>query len=112
MSYHRARTISYLRSLTAGFLARQAKRGTLLTVTDFTLSRDGKRAAAYLSVWPEDSEAAVLRQTKSWYGPWRELVERQTNRRLAPRIDFVIDERAKATRRVDKLSAELKINAV
>ena len=42
-----------LRTAAAEFLAREANRNSLITVTRTELSEDGKRAIVYITVFPE-----------------------------------------------------------
>ncbi len=111
MSHHHDRTVAYLRQLTAELLEHQAERGVLVTLTNFRLDRRGPRttAQADVTVWPEAAEAATLRRLRRLYQPWRELVSERTRKRLAPRINFSIDEEAKRLNRVDKALGDLKI---
>ena len=50
-----------LRTAAAEFLAREANRNTLITVTRVEMSEDGKHAVIYITVFPDSGEQAALK---------------------------------------------------
>ena len=50
-----------MRTAAAEFLAREANRNNLITVTRVDMRSDGKHATIYITVLPESAEAAALK---------------------------------------------------
>ena len=93
-----------LREAAAEFMAREANRNTLLTVTRVLLSPDARRATIYISVLPEEAEASALGFTKRNIGEFKEFFKTRVRGALPPHIDFEIDYGEKNRRRIDELS--------
>ncbi len=93
-----------LRTAAAEFLAREANRNTLITVTRTELSEDGKRAIVYITVFPETGEEAALKFANRNRGELGAFLNKRTKGMRLPHIDFQIDLGDKNRRRLDELS--------
>ena len=88
----------------AEFLAREANRNTLLTVTRAELSQDGSLGTVYITVFPESGEEAALAFANRNRGELGKILRERTKGMRVPHIEFVIDEGDKHRRRLDELS--------
>jgi ribosome-binding factor A len=93
-----------LRTAAAEFLAREANRNTLITVTRADMSGDGKSAVVYITVFPESGEAAALAFANRNRGELGKFLSERTKGMRIPHIEFVIDLGDKNRRRLDELS--------
>jgi len=93
-----------LRTAAAEFLAREANRNTLITVTRTEMSEDGKRAIVYITVLPEEGEAGALKFANRNRGELGKFLSERTRGMRLPQIEFVIDLGDKNRRRLDELS--------
>jgi ribosome-binding factor A len=60
MSNHAEKMESRLMQLSAEYFNRETNRQSLITVTDFRLSSDGRRGTIVISVLPDDKAPAAL----------------------------------------------------
>jgi len=93
-----------LRTAAAEFLAREANRNSLITVTRAQMSEDGKRAVIYITVFPELGEAAALAFANRNRGELGQFLSKRTKGMRIPHFEFEIDEGDKNRRRMDELS--------
>ena len=93
-----------LRTSAAEFLAREANRNNLLTVTRVELSDAGKRATIFVSVFPESGEEAALKFMNRNKGEFAKFFIEHTRGARAPKVEFTIDLGEKNRRRLDELS--------
>ena len=93
-----------LRTGAAEFLAREANRNTLITVTRATMSEDSKQAVIYITVYPESGEAAALAFANRHRAEVAHYLQKRVRGMRIPHFEFKIDEGDKARRRLDELS--------
>ena len=93
-----------LRNLTAEFLERESNHQSLITVTTANVSSDLKRATVFITVLPEDKEAAALDFAKRKRKELREFVKSKTKFRVLPFLDIEIDKAEKIRQKIDELS--------
>ena len=94
-----------VRTAAAEFLAREANRNTLITVTRAEVSEDGRRGVVYITVYPESGEEAALAFANRNRGELGLFLSKRTKGMRIPHIDFVIDEGDKHRRRLDELTS-------
>jgi len=94
-----------LRTAAAEFLAREANRNSLITVTRAQMSEDGKRAVIYITVFPELGEAAALAFANRNRGELGKFLSARTRGMRIPHFEFEIDQGDKNRRRMDELSS-------
>lgn len=93
-----------LREISAEFLAREANRNTLVTVTRTMLSEDGKRASIYITVLPDTAEVEALAFANRNRTELRDFFKTRVRGALPPDITFEIDMGEKNRLRLDELS--------
>jgi ribosome-binding factor A len=98
------RYVEALREAAAEFLAREANRNTLITVTRAEMSADGKRAIVYITVFPDTGEEAALKFANRNRGELGKFLSTRTKGMRLPHIDFQIDLGDKHRRRLEELS--------
>lgn len=107
MSVHDDRVISRLMHLAGEYIAREAGRGTLITPTRAEVSRDGKNATVFVSVFPDtDTEHALeflARHSKNF----REYMKKESRLSRLPRVRFEHDAGEKHRQHLDELSRDL-----
>ncbi len=93
-----------LRATAAEYLAREAGRQSLITVTAVRMSEDGRRALIFITVFPDSSEQSALafaqRSRKELSKPFKQHARGAS----LPHIEFRIDEGEKSRQRLDELS--------
>lgn len=97
---------SLFKKLTAGFLKNELDTHSLVTVTDIALSRNGNKALALVSVFPEKSEDGVLKILKQKEGALRKFYASQTKMKFVPRVEFKIDKGEKNRQRIETLLSQ------
>ncbi|MBP9851395.1 MAG: ribosome-binding factor A [Candidatus Pacebacteria bacterium] len=95
-----------LRELTAQFLAREANRTSLLTVTSTNVSADLKKGTVYISVLPASAEKAALDFCKRQRSALRDHLKKNMETKSVPFLDFEIDYGEKNRQRIDELLRE------
>ena len=92
-----------LRHQAAQFIATEANRTSLVTVTRVTVSPDLKKATVYVTVLPDTEEQDVLHFLMRRGTDLRSYVSSKTNLRRLPFFEFAIDEGEKNRQRIDEL---------
>jgi len=93
-----------LRVAAAEFLAREANRNSLITVTRTEMSTDNKRAVVYITVFPELGEEEALKFANRNRGEIGQFLLERTKGMRIPAFEFAIDLGDKNRRRIDELS--------
>ncbi|XKT75107.1 MAG: ribosome-binding factor A [Patescibacteria group bacterium UBA2103] len=88
------------------FIAREANRNNLITVTDANISPDLKQATIFISVFPTDNEEGALAFLKRHRNDFRSFVKKRISFKVLPFVDFKIDYGEKNRQRIDTLSSE------
>ena len=92
-----------VREVAAEFLAREANRNTLMTVTRTDLSDDGRRCNIFISVLPENMEEPALAFANRNRSEFSDFFKKRV-KALPPHVEFIIDRGEKNRRRLDELS--------
>ena len=103
MSIRQEKIQELLRHLAAQFLAEEANRVPLITVTRVEVSSDFRQAKVFVTVYPESGEKAALIFLKRKRSDLRDFVKSHTNMDMLPRFDFLIDRGEKHRQRIDEL---------
>ena len=93
-----------IREAAAEFLAREANRNTLVTVTRAVLSEDNKRATIFITVLPERGEQGALDFANRNRTELRAFYKKRVKGMLPPDIMYEIDFGEKNRQRLDELS--------
>ncbi|MEQ1500238.1 MAG: ribosome-binding factor A [Parcubacteria group bacterium] len=95
-----------LRDLGARFLLINGNNSSLLTVTRVELTRDGKRATIFFTVFPAEFEKTALEFAKRKRSDFREFIKENSKLGRIPQIDFEIDFGEKNRQKIDNLLNE------
>ena len=93
-----------LRATTAEFLAREAGRQSMITVTRVQLNEEGRRAIVFISVFPESSEQSALAFAQRSRSELSKPFKAHVRGASLPHIEFRIDTGEKSRQRLDELS--------
>lgn len=92
-----------LRELAAEFLARNAGRESMITVTGARVSPDLKRGTVLISVLPTKDEENALGFCKRRRSEFRDFMKKNLKTKVIPFIDFEIDYGEKNRQKIDEL---------
>ncbi len=92
-----------LRDLGARFLLVNGNNSSLLTVTRVELTRDGKRATIFFTVFPDNFEKTAIEFAKRKRSEFREFIKDNSKLGRIPQIDFEIDLGEKNRQKIDNL---------
>lgn len=92
-----------VREVAAEFLAREANRNSLITVTRADISSDGKRVNIFISVFPDTMEEQALAFATRNRSEFSDFFKKKV-RALPPHVEFIIDRGEKNRQRLDELS--------
>jgi ribosome-binding factor A len=92
-----------VREVAAEFLAREANRNTLITVTRTEISNDGKRVNILITVMPESYEEQAVAFANRNRSELSDFFKKKV-KALPPHVEFVIDRGEKSRQRLDDLS--------
>lgn len=93
-----------LREVAAEFMAREANRNTLVTVTRAALNGDGHRATVYITALPESEEEAALAFANRNIDEVKKFFKERVRGAMPPYLTFEIDRGEKNRQRLDELS--------
>jgi ribosome-binding factor A len=106
MSNRDERMKEILRDLAARFLLVNGNNSSLLTVTDVSLTRDGKYATIFFTVFPIEFEKTALEFAKRKRSEFKEFIKENSKLGRIPQMDFQIDEGEKNRQKIDTLLNE------
>ncbi len=95
-----------LRDLGARFLLVNGNNSSLLTVTRVELTKDGKNATIFFTVFPESFEKTALEFAKRKRSEFKEFVKENSKLGRIPLLDFEIDLGEKNRQKIDTLLAQ------
>ena len=99
----REKLANLIKELGAQFLERESNNTSLITVTSCSVSPDLKRATIFITVLPDDKEAAALEFVKRKRGALREYLKKKMKIKIIPFIDTQIDLGEKNRQKIDEL---------
>lgn len=106
------RVAEAIREEIATFLTEHAKDPritALVTVTSVEVTRDLRHARVFVSIYGDDAaRAATLEGLASLASHLRPLIGRRLRLRLAPEIEFRLDDSVARAARIDALLADIK----
>ena len=94
-----------LRDMGARFLLLNGSGASLLTVTSVELTKDGKHATIFFTVFPDTQEKTALEFAKRKRSEFKEFVMENSKLGRIPFMDFEIDQGEKNRQRIDSLLA-------
>ena len=93
-----------IRKSAAEFLAREAGPQSLITVTAAHISSDFGYAKIFLTVMPEEREAAALALANRHADDYKAFLKTRAKLPRTPHVEFLIDKGQKSAQRLDELS--------
>lgn len=106
MSVRHERIIEILHDMAARFLLLEGNNSSLLTITNVVLTKDGKRATIFFTVFPESYEKTALEFAKRKRSEFKQFVRDNSRLGMIPQLDFAIDAGEKNRQRIDNLLNE------
>jgi len=106
MSFKIERGVRALKDATAGFLARESDRTSLITVTSLSISPDFSKATIFVTIYPEDNEKEALDFLKRKRGELRTYLGEKVKMRKIPFLDFALDQGEKNRQHIEDLIRE------
>ena len=103
MSTRDERLIEILRDLAARYLLLHGNNSSLMTVTRVELTRDGKRATIFFTVFPDNFEKTALEFAKRKRSEFKEFIKENSKLGRIPLLDFEIDSGEKNRQKIDNL---------
>lgn len=88
MHRHKERTGALLQQLAAEYLEEKNSGLAMLTVFEAVLSRDGRLATIYVSVFPPEREGEAKKFVDRERSDFREHIKSHSRMRVIPRINF------------------------
>src|SRR5262249_46740337 len=104
MSKKEAQTKEELIHLAGQFLAREASKQSLITVTRADISEDLKYITLFISVFPEKEEQKALEFCKRERSAFRDYVIQKISLHFPPTVEFQLDIGEKNRQRIDDLT--------
>ena len=96
--------VERLREVAAEFMAREANRNSLITVTRAEMGTNGRSATIFITVYPETAEAQAVEFANRNRGEFGKFFETRVRGMRVPRVEFAIDMGDKNRRRLDELT--------
>ena len=97
---------SALQNLAGEYVAVEANRDSMITITRVEVTDRGKRAMIFFTVLPDEQALKALDFLKRKRNDFRRFVTTKKIMGFAPRVDFEIDYGEKNRQRMDELSRE------
>jgi ribosome-binding factor A len=104
MDTRNERVAEALRETAAEFLAREAGRQSLITVTHVHLNEDSRSALIFITVLPESGEQSALAFAQRHRGELSKPFKKHIRGASLPHVEFRIDTGEKNRQRLDELS--------
>ncbi len=106
MSTRDERIKAILQDLGARFLTVNGNGSSLITVTNVTLSSDGKHATLFFTVFPDEYQKTALEFAKRKRSEFKQFVKDHSKLGRIPMLDFAIDLGEKNRQKIDSLLNE------
>ena len=106
MSIRHERIIEILHDMAARFLLLEGNNSSLLTITNVVLTKDGKRATIFFTVFPESYEKTALEFAQRKRTEFKQFVRDNSRLGMIPQLDFAIDAGEKNRQKIDNLLNE------
>ncbi len=98
---------SRLVHLAGAYIAREAGRSTLITVTRAEVGKAGKNALIYVSVFPDHEVDHAMEFLNRHKNSFKDYLKKEARFGFLPRITFMHDIGEANRRRMDELSKEV-----
>lgn len=92
-----------LHDMGARFLEMNGNGSSLITVTSVDLTKDGKRATIFFTVFPDNFEKTALEFAKRKRSEFKKYIRDNSRLGIIPQLDFEIDVGEKNRQKIDDL---------
>lgn len=92
-----------IKEAAAKFLNIESNRVSMVTVTNVLISKDGKYATIFFTVYPSDKEKAALDFAKRKRAEFRDFAQKNIRAGRIPFFDFEIDAGEKHRQKIDSI---------
>lgn len=92
-----------IKELAAEYLGKENNKTSLITITACSVSPDLKRATLFMTVLPENKEAAALEFVHRKLSEIRDHLKKNMATKSIPFIDIIIDKGEKNRQKIDEL---------
>jgi ribosome-binding factor A len=89
----RGRAVEVIAREAAGFIAREAGDGSLITVVRAQATSHGDRVMVFVSIFPEEKARTALAFLERQREAFSDHLKTHTRLRPLPRVDFMLDNR-------------------
>ncbi|MCX6701609.1 MAG: ribosome-binding factor A [Candidatus Zambryskibacteria bacterium] len=103
MSTRNEKIAEILHDLGARFLSLNGNKSSLITVTRVNLTRDGKYATIFFTVFPDNFEKTALEFAKRKRSEFKKFIKENSRLGRIPQMDFEIDSGEKNRQKIDNL---------
>lgn len=107
MNYQDSRIEKIITEAASRYIANEASRESLITVTRVLPSKDFKTMDIFVTVLPEGLEVKVMSYLKRHRSDFKEFVRNTTALRRIPFFEFKIDAGEKHRQKIDEISRDL-----
>jgi ribosome-binding factor A len=107
MSYRKEKIIEQISHIASNFIASEASRKSLITVTHTEVSPDLKRAKIFFTVLPDSEQNKALDFLKRQRSEFKAFFKENSSLSPVPFFDFVIDLGEKHRQKIDEISKDL-----
>lgn len=104
MSIQNERVAEQIRELAGKFLSINGNNSSLLTVTHVDLSKDGKHATVFFTVFPDSFEKTALEFAKRKRSELKKYIRDNVSFGRIPLLDLAIDTGEKNRQRIEEIS--------
>jgi len=108
---HDKKVTTLLTELAATYIAREAGRETLITPTRATISRDGRNATIFVSVFPDEQKDHAISFLTRHKDLFRDYLKKASRLSRLPYITFEFDYGEQNRQHLDELSKQLEDGA-
>lgn len=108
MSIRDEKTTSLIAHLAGNYIAREAGRDALITVTRADISPDHKKTTVFVSVFPDARQGAALSFLERHTDEFRAYLKKEGRFSVLPHITFQIDEGEKHRQHIEEISREIE----
>ncbi len=105
MDHRQEKVTHVIKEALAEFIENNSNGQSMITITNVDLTSDFKRVNIFVTVFPEQKEAAGIDFLKRQRSEAREYLKKNSRIARIPHIDFHIDKGEKARQRLDTLIA-------
>lgn len=105
--FKKAQMTEVLREAASTFISNESNRTSMITITHVDLTEDFKRVTFFVTVFPENQEAAALDFLHRMRSECKHYIRTHTKVSHIPLVDFRLDTGEKSRQRIEEISREI-----